>query len=107
MKFYNRTEEIAEMQRIKEMAYIDHSKLTVLIGRRRIGKTSLILNALKNETIVCLFVSRKSEADLCAGFCGEIEKQIKLPPFTTTVLKEILKDYKPDYTKDELLSLYT
>jgi uncharacterized protein len=198
MKFYNRTNEIAELQRIKEMAYTDHSKLTVLTGRRRIGKTSLIFNALQEETIVYLFVSRKSEADLCNGFCREIEKQLavfvpkmdaftdifrflleqgknksftlvidefqefininesiysdiqnywdqyrvvtrvnfivsgsiyslmtkifqdkkeplfgradatmKLTPFTTTVLKDILKDHKPDYTNDELLALYT
>lgn len=198
MKFYNRTAEIAELQRIKEMAYNDHSKLTVITGRRRIGKTSLILNALKDDVIVYLFVSRKSEADLCSGFCAEIERQlavfvpkmdsfievfrflleqaknqkftlvidefqefininesvysdiqnywdqyrtttkmnfivsgsiyslmtkifqdkkeplfgradamIKLTPFTTAVLKEIMSDYKPDYTNDELLALYT
>lgn len=198
MKFYNRTKEIADLQRIREMSYNDHSKLTVLTGRRRIGKTSLILNALKDETIVYLFVSRKSEADLCKGFCSEIEKRLsvfvpkmnsfievfrflleqgkakkfslvidefqefininesiyseiqnywdqyrttthinfivsgsvyslmikifqdkkeplfgradammKLTPFTTSVLKEIMSDYKPDYTNDELLALYT
>ncbi|WP_321425484.1 ATP-binding protein [uncultured Bacteroides sp.] len=198
MKFYNRTKEIADLQRIREMSYNDHSKLTVLTGRRRIGKTSLILNALKDETIVYLFVSRKSEADLCKGFCSEIEKRLsvfvpkmnsfieifrflleqgkakkfslvidefqefininesiyseiqnywdqyrttthinfivsgsvyslmikifqdkkeplfgradammKLAPFTTSVLKEIMSDYKPDYTNDELLALYT
>lgn len=198
MRFYNRNTEIAELQRIKEMAYNDHSKLTVITGRRRIGKTSLILNALKSETIVYLFVSRKSEADLCNSFCAEIERllsvfvpqmdsfisifrflleqgknrkftlvidefqefininesvysdiqnywdqyrtatnvnfivsgsiyslmtkifqdkkeplfgradaMIKLTPFTTSVLKEIMNDYKPDYTNDELLALYT
>ena len=198
MKFYNRTKEIADLQRIREMSYNDHSKLSVLTGRRRIGKTSLILNALKDETVVYLFVSRKSEADLCKGFCSEIEKQLsvfvpmmnsfievfrflleqgktnkfslvidefqefininesiyseiqnywdqyrttthinlivsgsvyslmikifqdkkeplfgradammKLTPFTTSVLKEIMSDYKPDYTNDELLALYT
>nr|WP_321374022.1 ATP-binding protein [uncultured Bacteroides sp.] len=198
MKFYNRTKEIADLQRIREMSYNDHSKLTVLTGRRRIGKTSLILNALKDEAVVYLFVSRKSEADLCKGFCSEIEKQLsvfvpmmnsfievfrflleqgktkkfslvidefqefininesiyseiqnywdqyrttthinlivsgsvyslmikifqdkkeplfgradammKLTPFTTSVLKEIMSDYKPDYTNDELLALYT
>ncbi|MFR9546797.1 MAG: ATP-binding protein, partial [Rikenellaceae bacterium] len=62
MKFYNRTKEIAELRRIKEMAYNDHSKLTVLVGRRRIGKTSLILNALEGEALIYLFVGRKSEA---------------------------------------------
>ena len=76
MKFYDRIIEIAELQRIKEMAYKDHSKLTVLTGRRRIGKTSLILNALKEDVIVYLFVSRKSEADLCKGFCAEVERQL-------------------------------
>lgn len=198
MKFYNRTTEIAELQRIKGMAYDDHSKLTVITGRRRIGKTSLILNALKDDVIIYLFVGRKSEADLCNVFCAEIERQlsvfvpkmdsfvavfrflleqgknqkftlvidefqefininesvysdiqnywdlyrstsninfivsgsiyslmtkifqdkkeplfgradamIKLSPFTTSVLKEIMSDYKPDYTNDELLALYT
>lgn len=78
MKFYNRAKEIAELQRIREMAYTDHSKLTVLTSRRRIGKTSLILHALKEETVVYLFVSRKSEADLCSGFCREIETQLAM-----------------------------
>ena len=32
MKFYNRTNEIAELQRIKEMAYNDHSKDAVSKG---------------------------------------------------------------------------
>lgn len=198
MKFYDRSTEMAELQRIKEMAYNNHSKLTVITGRRRIGKTSLILNALKDDVIVYLFVSRKSEADLCNGFCAEIERKlatfvpkmdsfievfrflleqakrqkftividefqefvninesvysdiqnywdqyrtatkvnfivsgsiyslmtkifqdkkeplfgradamIKLTSFTTSVLKEIMSDYKPDYTNDELLALYT
>ena len=37
------------------MAYKDHSKLTVLVERRRIGKTLLILNALKDESLIYLF----------------------------------------------------
>ncbi|MFI3294359.1 MAG: ATP-binding protein [Rikenellaceae bacterium] len=198
MKFYNRTKEIAELRRIKEMAYNDHSKLTVLVGRRRIGKTSLILNALEGEALIYLFVGRKSEADLCKGFAAEIERVLslfvpemssftevfrflldqgvnrkftlvvdefqeldninssifsdiqnywdqyrtktninfvvsgsifsmmkkifqdkreplfgradaimKISAFTTETLKEIMRDYKPNYTNDELLALYT
>jgi hypothetical protein len=38
---------------------------------------------------------------------GRADAMIKLTPFTTSVLKEIMKDYKPDYTNDELLALYT
>lgn len=48
----------------------------VLTGRRRVGKTSLILKALENETVIYLFVSRKNEADLCSGYTKEIEKQL-------------------------------
>lgn len=40
IKFYNRTDEISLLQRTKEQAYNDHSKFTVLTGRRRVGKTS-------------------------------------------------------------------
>lgn len=156
------------------------------------------MNAMGDEKIVYLFVSRKSEADLCNNFCSVIEKEldifvpkmtaftdvfgflleqginkaftlvidefqefinintsifsdiqnywdryrtkthinfivsgsiyslmtkifkerkeplfgradamIKLTPFSTSVLKEIMQDYKPDYTHDELLALYT
>ena len=198
MKFYNRTSEIVELQKMKGMAYKDHSKLTVLVGRRRIGKTSLILNALKDESLIYLFVGRKNEAALCKGFVTEIERVLsvfvppmdnftevfrflleqgvnrkftlvldefqeftninesifsdiqnywdqyrtrtninfvvsgsifsmmtkifqdkkeplfgradaimKINPFTTDTLKEILADYKPNYTNDELLALYT
>jgi hypothetical protein len=39
MKFYNREEELAQLKEIKERAFNDHSKLTVLTGRRRVGKT--------------------------------------------------------------------
>ena len=78
MKFYDREKEIARIQEIKEMAYTDHSRLTVLTGRRRIGKTALIRQALQSETLAYRFVSRKSEADLCKGFCTEIELQLSL-----------------------------
>ena len=38
---------------------------------------------------------------------GRADAMMKLAPFTTSVLKEIMNDYKPDYTNDELLALYT
>lgn len=38
---------------------------------------------------------------------GRADKILKLQPFTTSVLKDILKDYKRDFTKDDLLALYT
>ena len=38
---------------------------------------------------------------------GRADSIMKLVPFTTSVLKEIMSDHKPDYTKDDLLGLYT
>lgn len=38
---------------------------------------------------------------------GRADSIMKLTPFTTSVLKEIIADHKPDYTPDDLLALYT
>ena len=45
MKFYNRTKEIEELRRIQGRAFDSRSRMTVITGRRRIGKTSLALRA--------------------------------------------------------------
>ena len=68
MKFYNRTSELAELQRIQNLSFSDHSRLTVVTGRRRIGKTSLVMKSVENLPTIYLFVGRKSEATLCAEF---------------------------------------
>lgn len=79
MKFYNRTNEIAELQRIQERAFSSRSRMTVITGRRRIGKTSLALRATQGEVpTVYLFVSRKNEASLCAEFVTLIASQLDI-----------------------------
>lgn len=200
MRFYDRKAELAQLERRREIAFQDHSQMTVLTGRRRIGKTMLIRKSCENSTMVYLFVNRGNEAMLCNGFAktinetlktvfvpsniesfadvfemlmragrtekfnlvidefqeffyinptlyrkiqdiwdrykdstnvffvasgsvytlmtrifqdareplyGRCDSIIKLKPFTTDVLKEVLADYKPDYTKEDLLALYT
>ena len=198
MKFYNREEELAQLKNIKEKAFNDHSKLIVLTGRRRVGKTLLIFKALEDEPFIYLFVGRKNEADLCSSYISEIAQKLdvfvppmdrfvdvfrflmeqgttrkfslvidefqefmnvnesvysdiqnywdqyrtrtkinfvvsgsiyslmvqifqdkkeplfgradatmRIRPFTINVLKEIMREHKPDYTNDELLALYT
>jgi len=199
MKFYNRTSELAELQRIQNLAFNDCSRLTVVTGRRRIGKTSLIMKSVENLPTVYLFVGRKSEATLCSEFIpviaqslntfvppeiqsfrslfqflmelatsnpfnlildefqefyninesvysdmqniwdtyrkkskmnliasgsvyslmqkifqnkkeplfGRADNIIKLSAFDLTTLKEIMREYNPDYTNDDLLALYS
>lgn len=199
MKFYDRTKELAILEQTREIAYNNHSQMTVLTGRRRIGKTSLILKHCNGTPTVYMFVGRSNEAVLCSEFAqiaskelntyipdeitsfvklfeilmeqgrhqsftlvidefqefyfinqsiysgmqdvwdrhkdstkvnlivsgsvytlmthifqdareplyGRADSILKLQPFSTSVLKEILADYKPKYTNDDLLALYT
>ncbi|MEX0980867.1 MAG: ATP-binding protein [Bacteroidales bacterium] len=68
MKFYNRDNELKELLRIQKLSFDDYSRMTVITGRRRIGKTSLVLKSVENTPSVYLFVGRKNEAALCTEF---------------------------------------
>jgi AAA+ ATPase superfamily predicted ATPase len=76
MKFYNRSKELAELQRIRELSFSDHSRMVVVTGRRRIGKTSLIMRSVEDTPTVYLFVGRKKEATLCAEFIPIISQAL-------------------------------
>lgn len=80
MKFFDRTQEIRLLKDIKESA-TENARFTVLTGRRRIGKTSLVMHAYEDdsERMVYLFVARKAEKDLCKGFANEISEKLGIP----------------------------
>lgn len=78
MKFYNRKKEIAELQRIAKLSFSEYSRMTVVTGRRRIGKTSLIMKSVENEPTVYLFVGRKTEASLCNEYIQEISNALNV-----------------------------
>ena len=76
MKFYNRASELAELQRIKDLSFANNSRMTVVTGRRRIGKTSLIMKSVDNEPTVYFFVGRKAEAALCAEYINVVSNSL-------------------------------
>ena len=76
MEFYDRTNELTELQRIQNLSFSDHSRLTVVTGRRRIGKTSLIMKSVEGLPTVYLFVGRKAEATLCSEFIPVISQSL-------------------------------
>ena len=78
MRFFDRTEEIASLRKIREMAQ-DNAQFTVVTGRRRIGKTSLVWKAYEDEPILYFFVARKAEGDLCEDYRLEIENKLGVP----------------------------
>ncbi len=75
MRFFDRKEEIATLRNIREKARVN-AQFTVLAGRRRIGKTSLVLHAYSDEPIVYFFVGRKAENLLCDEFRQEVEAKL-------------------------------
>lgn len=79
MKFYNREIEIAELKRICNLSFTHNSRMTVLTGRRRIGKTSLIKKAFEDSDAPMLyfFTGRKAEAALVDDFVGEIHQKLQ------------------------------
>lgn len=199
MKFYNRNKELEQLAEIRHRSFGNHSQMTVVTGRRRIGKTKLIMKSSEGTPTVYLFVSRNNEATLCRLFSASVRQSlgcyvpdgissfvqlfeqimvigknssfnlvidefqeffnvnpaifsglqdvwdrykditrvnviasgsvytlmhrifmdykeplygrcdtiIHLRPFTTSTLKQILSDYHPSYTNDDLLALFT
>ena len=60
------------------------ARFTVLTGRRRIGKTTLIREAYKDEPFVYFFVARKAESDLCEVYLEEISEKLSIPTLGTS-----------------------
>jgi len=71
MKFINREKELSLLAQIKK-ASRQSSKMTVLVGRRRIGKTRLVRESLRDETYLYFFVARKEERLLCEEYVEQI-----------------------------------
>jgi AAA+ ATPase superfamily predicted ATPase len=76
MEFYDRRKELEELARIRNLSFSNHSRMTVVTGRRRIGKTSLIMKSVEGLPTVYLFVGRKNEASLCSEFIPEIREAL-------------------------------
>lgn len=78
MKFYNRENELAELKRISNLSFDRNSRMTVVTGRRRIGKTSLIKKAFADSEVPMLyfFTGRKAEASLVEGFVMETRNKL-------------------------------
>lgn len=75
MKFYDRETEI-EILKENELQSRKNAVFSVLMGRKRVGKTTLITTALNEFSYAYLFVSKDSEAVLCGKFQKTLEEQL-------------------------------
>lgn len=80
MKFYGRAHEL-ELLRKNEEQSMRHATFTVLMGRRRVGKTTLLRHAFAGMDKAYLFVSRDSEAILCQKFQKALSEQLGITAY--------------------------
>lgn len=79
MRFFGRQNEIKELQEVRRLS-LQNARFTIVTGRRRSGKTSLLLKAYEEvKDMLYFFVARKSEAELCKDFIEEITEKLQIP----------------------------
>ena len=75
MEFFGREKEIRELRKVRDAAR-KSARLTVVTGRRRVGKTELLKRAFGDGKTPCLYllVTRKTERVQAEAFQQETEK---------------------------------
>lgn len=100
MKFYNKTQELEVLSRTLEQSQ-KSSCFTVMVGHRRIGKTSLLLESVKGQKYLYLFVSRKSEPLLCEQFQKDATRALGIQIFgSITQFKDLFEQLLIFATKE-------
>ena len=103
MKFYNRQKELENLKHIEQLSQTSFSKMTVIVGRRRVGKTKLIQEVYPKK--VYLFVSKKNEALLCEEFISIIQNQLDIKILGTFLKFSELFEYLMNLSKSTPFTL--
>lgn len=90
MKFYNRQKEIATLREI-EVISADIAQMTVMVGRRRVGKTTLLKRAFEKTPVLYFFVAKKNEVLLCEEFTREVEDKLSVSLGRFSTFTELFK----------------
>lgn len=80
MKFYNREQELTLLRDLEKRSH-QVAQMAFVVGRRRIGKTSLLVKAYQQSTSLYFFVAKKNEVLLCAEFLEEVKQKLNIPIF--------------------------
>lgn len=77
MKFYNRQKETATLREIETIS-AETAQMTVMVGRRRVGKTMLLKRTFEQTPVLYFFVAKKNEILLCDEFVQEVEEKLAI-----------------------------
>lgn len=83
MRFYNRDKELGLLAKNRELSACQ-SVMTTLIGRRRTGKTSLLLKSVEGVRHLYLYVSKDNEQMLCKKFQEQAAAALDIQIFGQT-----------------------
>lgn len=104
MRFYDRQNEISKLVEIGELSKTS-ARFTIVTGRRRIGKTSLLMKAYEDEPALYFFVSRDSESELCREFTNELREKMQVPILGNVERFSELFSYIMELSKSRPLTL--
>lgn len=104
MKFINREKELQLLAQVRDTAQ-KSSKMTILVGRRRIGKTRLIQESLRGEQYLYFFVARKDEKLLCEEYVAQIRETLGINIYGDIKQFKDLFRLLLDYSKEQPLTL--
>jgi len=104
MKFYNRIDELKSLAKIHDKSK-EKSQMTMIVGRRRIGKTELIKKAYKDTKFIYLFVSKKNEALLCSEFIEIINQELGIKTYGEITKFNKLFEYIMELSKNQNFTL--
>jgi len=96
MRFYDREKELSSLKNIEKRSNTQ-AQMTLLIGRRRVGKTALVKKAYEKR--VYFFVSKKSEAILCEEYVEIIQNSLGVKVFGQIVSFAKLFEYLLEISK--------
>lgn len=105
MKFFDRKEEIAALRKTRQNAQ-KMAQFVVVTGRRRIGKTSLVLKAYEDKPMLYFFVGRKAENLLCEEFKQEVERKLEIKMGGVPTRFADLFEYLMDLSKRRSFTIF-
>ena len=73
--FYNRENEIALLEDIEKKS-LKNAQMTIVVGRRRIGKTALLTHVFGKKNALYFFIEKKNIVLLCEEFTEEIQNKL-------------------------------
>lgn len=78
MKFQGRKTELDVLERTRLASEKGPARMTVVTGRRRVGKTTLIQESVKGHVSLYFFVTQTTEAQLCERFAQTARQVLKV-----------------------------